>query len=93
MTAIVINGFFNVAQFSVAYEMPVHIASQMSENTKYEIGSATVCGFINITANLIGFLVSLGLTPVLSAGGFVESCAVLAGLLVISEVLMLFVSK
>ena len=81
MIAIVINGFFNLAQFSVAYEMPVHISSQIAQENKLEIGEATVCGCVNMTANLIGFIVVLGLTPVLEGKNLVEICGVLAGLL------------
>jgi hypothetical protein len=55
------------------------------------IGEATVCGCINMTANLIGFVIVLGLTPVLEGGELVLSFGIFASVLLVGEVFMCLV--
>lgn len=57
ITAIIINGFFTLSIFSVAYEMGVELT--------FPIGEATSGGFINTLSNLIGFVIVMSLTPIL----------------------------
>ena len=59
MAATCLNGWCNLAHFSVAYEMSVHMASTQA-------GEATVCGVVNLLANALGFACILGLTPLLA---------------------------
>ena len=86
MLAVIINGFFNLAQYSVAYEMPLY---QARENKG--IGEATICGCVNMTANLIGFVVVLILTPILEGKSLLLSFGVLSIVLILGEVLMCLV--
>jgi uncharacterized protein YebE (UPF0316 family) len=60
MVASAINGFINLAIFSVAYEMGVEMT--------YPIGEAMSGGFINTMANVIGFVIVMILTPILTVG-------------------------
>ena len=53
------NGFFNLGIFAIAFEMAVHKAKP------YNVGEATNCGFINVMSNLVGFVLVLGVTPLL----------------------------
>ena len=62
MLATCANGFICLAEFSIVFEMVVAIVPELG------IGEATVCGFINVLANLFGFLLILGLTPLLNNG-------------------------
>lgn len=57
ISAIIINGFFTLSVFSVAYEMGVELT--------FPIGEATSGGFINTLSNLIGFVLVMSLTPIL----------------------------
>ena len=54
---IIANGFCCISVFSCAYELGVELT--------YPIGEATSGGFINTVGNLIGFLILMGLTPIL----------------------------
>jgi hypothetical protein len=60
MISVVANGFCNLGIFSVCFEMAVHLAKS------YNVGEATNVGFINVISNLVGFLLVLGLTPLLN---------------------------
>ena len=55
-----LNGFFNLGVFSIAFEMAVFVAKP------YNVGEATNCGFINAMSNFVGFILVLGLTPLLN---------------------------
>ena len=55
-----LNGFFILGVFSIAFEMAVHVAKP------YNVGEATNCSFINAMSNFVGFILVLGLTPLLS---------------------------
>ena len=87
MISTIANGFFNLAQFSVAYEMAVHIVRHLNA------GEATICGFINVLSNFIGFLLVLGLTPILTNHLSIDSIitsATFLGVLIVSFFFMLF---
>lgn len=60
MAATILNGFFNLADFSIAYEMTIFIVREKN------VGEATICGFINLLANAFGFAFIMGLTPLLN---------------------------
>jgi hypothetical protein len=66
--------------------MPLYQASSFKG-----IGEATICGCVNMTANLIGFLIVLGLTPILEGGDLVLSFGILAIVLILGEILMFLV--
>ncbi len=57
ITSTLVNGFFTLSMFAVAYEMGVELT--------YPIGEATSGGFINLSLNMIGFILVMSLTPVL----------------------------
>ena len=84
--AVIMNGFFNLAQYSVAHEMPLYQANSIKG-----IGEATICGCVNMTANLIGFLVVLGLTPILEGSNLGLSFVLLGIVLIMGEILMCLV--
>ena len=54
---VILNGFFTISSFSIAYELGVELS--------YPVGEATSNGFINTAANLLGFTSSMILTPIL----------------------------
>ena len=85
MLATCANGFMNLAQFSVAYEMAVFQVRSMG------IGEATVCGCINTGANAIGFILVMSLTPSLGGKGIWVASGVFAGMLALSLVSMMIV--
>lgn len=60
MAATCLNGWCNLAHFSVAYEMSVLVATNQA-------GEATICGVVNLLANALGFAFILGLTPLLES--------------------------
>ena len=81
------NGLFNLAHFSVAYEMAVKAANGKA-------GEATVCGVVNLLANALGFAFILGLTPLLDGatkGDVLITSEILLSILTISLILMISV--
>lgn len=88
MLATISNGFFNLAQFSVSYEMAVHQVKELN------IGEATICGCINTMANLIGFVLVLILTPILNKESPLDlgiTVGIFLTLLLVSLILMYLV--
>ncbi|TNV79343.1 hypothetical protein FGO68_gene10913 [Halteria grandinella] len=84
LTATCLNGFFSLSQFSVAYEMSIHVSREINNMPYQEItsfsnsiedakkkpvlGEATISGIINLLANLCAFIAVLILTPILDRG-------------------------
>lgn len=90
MVATCINGFCSLAQYSVAFEMSVHITR------KYDAGEATACGVINMVSNLIAFIMILGLTPLLNNEEPIDviiTSSLFFGVLVIAFLLMICVKS
>ena len=57
IACMILNGFFNLGTYSVAYEMGVELT--------FPVGEATSNGVINSLANIIGFFMVLAVTPIL----------------------------
>lgn len=56
------------------------------------VGEATVCGVVNTLANLFGFVLILGLTPILQGQTKVDTLinnAILLGILILAVILMI----
>ena len=60
MVACAILGFFLLPILFVAYELAVE------QTAPDGIGDSMSCGLINMTANILGFIIAIGLTPALS---------------------------
>ena len=70
--ALTLNGFSNMGVMSTCFELAV-------EQT-YPIGEATSCGFINVIANTLTFILVLILTPILEKKNEID---VLIGMIII----------
>ena len=81
----VLNGYFTISIFSIAYELAVEIT--------YPIDETNSCGVINSFASMWGFLFTLGLTEILNNKTEVNvsiTCGIIGLLLIISFVLMMY---
>lgn len=82
---IVLNGFFALSIFSVAYELGVELT--------FPVGEATSGGWINTLANLIGFVVVMIMTPILDDADELDvmvCCIMFTAILLIALVILIF---
>ena len=87
IVSVLLNGFFILSMFSVAFEMGVELT--------FPIGEAMSGGFINAMSNLVGFVIIVSMTSVLENEdeASVLTCFIVFAALLLSAVIILALLK
>ena len=87
IVSVLLNGFFILSMFSVAFEMGVELT--------FPIGEAMSGGFINVMSNLVGFVIIVSMTSVLENEdeASVLTCFIVFAALLLSAVIILALLK